>query len=65
MKKKVKVINGFALPMQGYYREGTEVTLYFGREQTVGVLTLERYEELLKQGSIGEIREVKHGKVQS
>lgn len=67
MKKrivKVKVIEGFALPAQGYYQEGEEITLHFGRNQSIGVLTPERYGKLLAKGKIEPVeRKVSDGKV--
>lgn len=65
-RAKVKILEGFMLPGQGYYREGEEVMLYFGRHQKIGVLTLSRYEALLEQGKIESIekKEVSdHGEV--
>lgn len=60
---KVKVLRGFALPGQGYYCEGQEITLYLDRPQGVGVLTPERYGALLARGSIKPIKEeVPNGK---
>jgi len=69
MRKKVirvKVLKGFMLPGQGYYRAGNEVTLRFERDQTVGVLTSALYEKLLAHGSIEPImdEEVTDGEIQ-
>ena len=50
MKKKVKVLRGFALNLQGNYKEGDEVTLHFGRIQSIGILTPAHYEKLLRLG---------------
>jgi len=54
---KVKVLRGFMLPGQGYYRAGSEVTLRFERDQAVGVLSPALYEKLLGRGSIEPIEE--------
>lgn len=49
---KVRILKGFSLHRQGWYREGDEVTLYFERNQTIGVLKPERYQKLLERGNI-------------
>lgn len=54
---KVKVIKEFALPGQGWYREGEEVTLLFERRPGEGIITRERYKALLKLGKIELIKE--------
>jgi len=64
---KVRILKGFMLPGQGYYRQGSEVTLRFERAQSVGVLTPALYEKLLERGSIEPIekKEVSNGEILS
>lgn len=54
---KVKVIERFALPGQGFYDVGEEVTLRFERHPDEGVVTRERYKALLKLGRIEILEE--------
>lgn len=56
---KVKVLKGFALNLQGSYKEGDVVTLHFGRIQSIGILTPGRYERLLRLGCFELIKEIK------
>lgn len=63
---KVRVLRGFSLPGQGYYRVGGEIALRFERDQTVGVLSPAQYKKLLERGYIEPIEEeVTNGEVQS
>lgn len=61
---KVKVLRGFALPLQGSFKADDKVMLHFGKIQGVGVLTREHYKKLLKLGYFKPIEEeVTDGKV--
>lgn len=55
MIKSVKVLRSFALPFQGIFIEGREIKLMIVKSNARGVVTEDRYEELVKNGHIEEL----------